>query len=434
MNLATTPPDAPITFVSSSPLLNDGFEWARLRALEWVQTKRLSTALPSYWAGLTDRPMFYSRDVTHQALGAHLLGLDEENFAMIRHFARSATQRRGWYPLWAFTFDGEPAAIDYHSDDDFVREVPAAFELTQIALEQRLWTGEDRWLADSDLAAYYRRSLGDFVRLHDIRGDGVAGAHSARDIFAGSPTYNEAQTTPDIQVAADGIASQWAAVDAYARIAADDDERLAFTAEAARLRELFDLEWWDAGAQRYLTGFDPAGPVLGNGLEAVWFPAVKGLIADPDRAKAHLSRLTDLLRTSPPRNIEALTYVPEAYLNYGEDDEARRWIHYLLESRDDYPEVSFTAIAHLASGLTGLVPVADGAISTRSHLRDDEWAEAGTVRIGTAVVTIRHDGRNSSELTVHSSPSPIRWTARFGDGSVTTTNVPTGTTARLSSH
>lgn len=432
MTPATTPATTSLSFNSSSSTLDEGFAWARRRALDWVRTHAEDATLPSYWAGLTDRPMFYSRDVAHQALGAHLLGLDDENFAMIRHFARSATARRGWYPLWAFTFDGEPAAIDYHSDDDFVREVPAVFELTQTALEQRLWTGEDRWLTDPDLASYYMRSLSDFISLHDIRGDGVAGAHSAHDIFAGSPTYNEAQTTPDIQVAADGIATQWAAVDAYARIAAGED-RSVFAAEAARLRELFDLEWWDADTHRYLTGFDPAGAVLGNGLEAVWFPAVKRLITDRDRATAHLAHLTELLRTSPPRNIEALTYVPEAYLNYDHDDEARRWIHYLLESRDDYPEVSFTAIAHLAVGLTGLTPLADGAISTQSHLADGEWAEAGGVRIGTAVITIRHDGRQTSELTVHSSPTPVRWTAHFGDGTVTTTDVPTGTTARLSS-
>src|SRR4051812_47817575 len=107
------------SFRSSEPDLDEGYAWAVQRALSWVQQG--DDIVPSYWAGLTDRPMFYSRDVAHQALGAHLLGLDRENRSMFRHFAVSAMPSRGWYPLWAFHFDGRPAEIDYRSDDDFVR-------------------------------------------------------------------------------------------------------------------------------------------------------------------------------------------------------------------------------------------------------------------------------------------------------------------------
>src|SRR3954463_10119797 len=121
-----------LRFTSSSPRLNDGFAWAVKRSFEWVRTD--PAELPSYWAGLTDRPLFYSRDITHQLLGAHLLGLDEQNLAMMRTFAASATPARRYYPLWSFTFSGEPGAIDYNSDDDFVREIPAAYELVEKAL------------------------------------------------------------------------------------------------------------------------------------------------------------------------------------------------------------------------------------------------------------------------------------------------------------
>src|SRR3954452_21459730 len=91
------------SFPSSERVLDEGYAWAVQRALGWVQYG--DDIVPSYWAGLTDRPMVYSRDVAHQALGAHLLGLDHENHAMFRHFAVSATPSRRWYPLWAFHFD-----------------------------------------------------------------------------------------------------------------------------------------------------------------------------------------------------------------------------------------------------------------------------------------------------------------------------------------
>ncbi|HEY9336395.1 MAG TPA: hypothetical protein VIQ79_18300, partial [Kribbella sp.] len=72
---------------SDLAFVGEAFAWARDRALAWVCTGEGN--LPSYWAGYPSRPMFYSRDVCHQAAGAHLLGLDAENFAMFRHFARS---------------------------------------------------------------------------------------------------------------------------------------------------------------------------------------------------------------------------------------------------------------------------------------------------------------------------------------------------------
>ena len=124
---------------SDNPIVEDAFTWARKRALEWVQTDAAPGNLPSYWAGYPSRDMFYARDVCHQAAGAHLLGLDAENFAMFRHFARSATPARKWYPLWAFHFDGRIAALDYHHDEHFVREIPAVFDLTYRALEQYDW-------------------------------------------------------------------------------------------------------------------------------------------------------------------------------------------------------------------------------------------------------------------------------------------------------
>ena len=51
------PRSTELSFSSSLADLADGFEWASRRALAWVQTGR-SGAMPSYWAGLTDRPMF----------------------------------------------------------------------------------------------------------------------------------------------------------------------------------------------------------------------------------------------------------------------------------------------------------------------------------------------------------------------------------------
>ncbi|MGP3971786.1 hypothetical protein [Streptomyces sp. 6N223] len=412
-------------FRASERDLEAGYAWATDRALRWV--RHGDGILPSYWAGLTDRPMFYSRDVAHQALGAHLLGLDRENFAMLRHFAASATPARRFYPLWAFHFDGRPAEIDYRSDDDFVRETPAPFELVETCLELRRWTGDERYATDPVLTDFYRAVTTEFVRLHDILGTGVAGERGTGDIFAGSPTYNEGASAPGLQVAGDGIASQWAAMAAVRDGLPGTALAAHAAAEAAGLKRHFEDAWWSDDRQRYATGLSERGPVTAFGYEPSWFPAVKGLAEPGPRAAAHLDFVAREMEIAPPSNIEAFTYLPEAFLRYGRDDEALRWIRHLTASRAAYPEVSFTLVAHLLTGLTGLQVTADGALTTRSHLTGG-WVEATGVPVGDVRVGIRHDGDGSSTLRVTGS-RPVRWIAEVGGRRVEQVVEP-GTQAR----
>ncbi len=415
--------------------LVESFIWASSRAREWVQTGRSADFLPSYWAGLTDRPMFYSRDLAHQMLGAHLLGLDTENLAMLRHFAASATERRGWYPLWAFLFDGTPAAIDYHDDDDFVREIPAPFELVEKAVEQYRWTRDDRFLRTPEIASFIRTTLTSFVQAHDPLGNGVAGERGSGRIFQGTATYNEVEKQPHLLVSADGIASQWAAHAALADVTKEaglDREFARWNAERTHALETeFAENWWLADHRCYTAGFTREGPVSGFSLESTWFPAVKGLMRADDRADAHLDFLGTGLEQSPPHNIEAFTYLPEAYLRYGRDEEALRWIRHLADSRAHYPEVPFTHVAHLAAGLTGLAPGAHrGEVRTRSHIPADAWLEADQVAVGTSVVGVRHEGHEASELWV-TGGNAVDWTHTWRDGRTTRVHVPVGTRIRI---
>ncbi len=411
-----------VAFASSLDGLDDSFAWARDRALAWVQTERSPSNLPSYWAGMVDRPMFYSRDVAHQALGAHLLGLDDENFAMLRHFAASATAARKYYPLWAFTFDGEPAALDYKSDDRFVRETPAAFEVAEKALSLYRWTGDVRYASDPVFASYYEH-LFDFVALHDVQGLGLAGELQTADIFAGSPTYNEHAGLPGLQIAADGVASQWAAM----RSVADVLGSARAAAEADRVLALFESHWWDADAEHYIVGLTKDGKARGFSSEASWFPVLKRMPLEPVRWASHVAQLMDFVRDTPPRFVESASYLPEVFFGAGFDGEGLHWLRYLADTRSDYPEISYVVLAQLVVGLTGLQPI-DGGVLTRAHVPDDAWVEVTDVPVRDASVSVRHDGELTSTLT---STAPLRWEARFGDGSVQVVDVAADTPVRL---
>ena len=68
--------------------------------------------IPSYWAGYANRTAFYARDFSRQSLGAHLVGLDEENFSMFKAFAGHCTEDKKWYTWWALNFDGTVYTLD----------------------------------------------------------------------------------------------------------------------------------------------------------------------------------------------------------------------------------------------------------------------------------------------------------------------------------
>jgi hypothetical protein len=417
---------SPLEFSSSLDDLSRGFQWAKQIALRTVRTGEPG-AIPSYHAGLLDRPMFYSRDVAHQALGAHLLGLGEENFVMLRHFAASATAARKYYPLWAFTFDGEPAAIDYRSDTDFVRETPAPFEIAQKAMDLYRWTGEDRYLVDADLAAYYRNLTETFVELHDIQGIGLAGEAGCVDIFDGTPTYNEHAGLPDLQIAADGVASQWAALQAIGDVLGSDHA----AAEADRVLKIFESSWWEEAEGNYIVGLTPSGRITGLASEASWFPMVKRMPLDHEHVHRHLTKLAAWVREHPPHFLESTSYLPEAFFAYGFDADALYWIRRLIASGWEYPEIPFTIVSNLVTGLTGLDISTEGTISTRSHLPPGEWVETRNVPVGDAVLTIRHEGRDHTELTV-TGPAPVQWEAHFDGTPPRVAKVSPGTTVRLS--
>jgi hypothetical protein len=199
--------------------------------------------------------------------------------------------------------------------------------------------------------------------------------------------------------------------------AAHPDAELATFArrEAERLQGLFEREWYDAGLGRYVTGFGQQGAIPEFAYEPSWFPAVKGIISDADRATAHLDYLSEQLAVIPPPNIEAFTYLPEAFLRYGQDDVALRWIRHLIDSRADYPEVPFTVVSHLTVGLSGLRLLADDALATRSHVREG-WIEATGLPWADGRISVRHEG-DEATLVRNDRPIALHWRAEFATGS-----------------
>jgi hypothetical protein len=426
---------------SSNPRVEAIYKWARQKALTHVVTGKTGVInkseqsagdnghdyAPGYWAGYPYRSAYYSRDFCHQAIGAHLLGLDTENFTMMKAFAASANAKQQWFPVWALNFDGSIYTLDYHSPSDFVREVPAVFELVEKAWALYRWTGDERYINDPVIWNYCSKAVSDFVQLHDHEmPNGVAEGTGTGNIFLGTATYNESVDVPALE-AGDGIASQFAAFRAYAGMAAvrgEEDLADRFLGKADELKRFYTTQWsvlpGNAGVTRLYNKDKKA--VGGWGKENSWFMPMKGIM---DRSPATLDYLGFIDRSARskqgrPSNIEATTYLPETFFRYHLDEKGWQWILDVMDSaqvgsKGDYPEVSFVLVSNIVQDLMGLHPDAGaGTISTCSHLPEAvPDLQIDNLIFGSYRISVQHIGRNKTIFTNLSGSKSLVWSAHF---------------------
>ncbi|MCY9871066.1 hypothetical protein [Vibrio barjaei] len=441
-----------VVVTSSNQKLQESFDWAIDKTSRFVMTGQhdlvnrdefnndgdgTADYIPSYWAGYFDRTAFYSRDFLHQASGAKIAGLDMENFSMFKTFAKHSTESRKWYTLWAVNFDGTPHTIDYKDDSWFVREVPAQFEFVEKAWQQYQWTGDKRYIEDEDLWRFYTKVLTDYIELHDDQDpNGIAEGYGG--IFEGSATYNERGEFP-IE-AGDGIGSQYQATVAYsAMLEAREEysEAAVWREKAQQLKTYFNEEWSiadpDKPLDNYVNIVQRDGFRMNDfGKENSWFMPMKRITEPGERNNRYLDfiakNLGDGIGSTPeaPNNIEAYTYIPETYFPYNRNEEAWKWMQYIMDIKDepherptqgtngDYPEISFTFISNTIEGLMGIKPdAANHKVVTASHLTPDiDWLEVTQLPMGEHELTVRHDGLSKSTVTNDSNHN-LDWEVWF---------------------
>ena len=437
-----------IQILSSNKKLEQAFNWAVDMALSHVQTGKSGVVdkwekgpgsgnisyIPCYWGGYNSRTAFYSRDICHQVVGGHLLNLQTENFTMLREFAKTSTAERKWYPLWALNFDGSPFKLDHRSDTDFVREVPAAFELVDKAYQLYLWTGDKNYLEDEALWNYYSRIVDEFISLHDNRiPNCVAEGDGSGDIFKGSATFNEEWDIPLVE-AGDGIACQYRALLAFAMMSKDrNNEKLynEYKAKTENLKNYFNKEWsLKPGTKKLVRGYNLKGKALTNwGKENSWFMLIKG-IADPSERTENYIAFVDKSASSKkgrPSNIEARSYLPETFFNNNRIEQGWKWMEDIINNIDiqfpvnktigdgNYPELSFVLVSNVVEGLMGVEPNApEEKLATISRLPvaiPDLLVK--NINIGNSLFSLDHLGNKKTILTYQSGQNNFTWEVRF---------------------
>jgi hypothetical protein len=218
---------------------------------------------------------------------------------------------------------------------------------------------------------------------------------------------------------------------ALARDRHDVDLARRFQERAGALKRYFNDTWSRTDdPNAFVRAYRTTGePVTGWGKENSWFMPMKRIVDAGPRNDAYLDFI-DQRASDPvdaPRNIEALSYLPDTFFANDKSETGWKWMQHIYDSRDtrhvntrqgldgDYPEIPFTLLSQTVEGLMGVAPDApDSKVATLSRLpKDIGWLEVSGIPFGGDTIAVRHDGTTRSTLTNDARDHAIVWEARF---------------------
>ena len=420
---------------TSDQALAAAFEWARGQALACA----FSGDPVGLWyeAALPGREAFCMRDVSHQAMGAHMLGLAAHTRNMLHKFAAAVSDSRDWCSFWEINRYDRPAPVDYRNDAEFWYNLPANFDVLDCCYRMYLWSGDRSYLDDPAFVNFYRRTVEDYARRWDLEPErimsrqrilNVRGRPDPQNRFQtnrGIPSYEESRR--DFTVAADLLAAEYAGYLAYARIQqlrGHDDEAAKSLAKAEKVKALLNGAWWDPEHPAYYSYVSFEGKLREPAANAALL--YYGATERGEKTRATVDGLVRRVETRPP-GIEGQSHLPEILYRYGMWDAAYRQILDIAspqKPRREYPEASYAVVGAIAAGLMGIgVEPAqpsealtwdlyvDRSISTLPRLTPQTlWAELDHVPVRNNRVRVRHDGLKKTVLVNEGGPA-LFWKA-----------------------
>lgn len=420
-DIGVSVPDAEIAvFTSTDKTLQKSYEWAREMALSCAGDISDPVGL-WYAAAFPKREAFCMRNVSHQAVGAQILGLREHNKNMFSHFVENISENKDWCSYWEINRYNNPAPADYRNDKEFWYNLNANFDVMQACWKMYGWTGDDDYVSSEPFSYFFARSANDFVERWNLDPDKIMtrspymNRHEKFDkdnkfhTCRGLPSYVE--TIPGISAGVDLIAALYGGFDAYARIsainsgaaAADWAQRM-----ASAYRHIIESEWWDEGDGCYnATLLEDGKFTRGEGVPYIlWFGATE----NPERICKTLSDIS-----SQEWNVENLSHFPMLFYRYGYNDEGYDYLVNLpTMTRADYPEVSFGFIEGCVCGAMGFQPsFADKCVATVSRLTSpDIDSEIRNIAVFDGYMSLHHVGNTFTEISNNTSID-LKWDVSF---------------------
>jgi hypothetical protein len=431
--LAQSRPASPLLLKTSDSELQQTFDWAKAQALSYVGPAGDAVG-DWYEAALPGRHAFCMRDVSHQTMGAFALGLASQNHNMLRHFAESISDSKDWASYWEIDRDGKPSSADYESDDDFWYNLPANFDVMSAALRMYQWTGDTSYVDDPVFTSFYHHTLTDYPKKWSLEPPAlltrkrIMNRHASSGKFVearGIPSYTEGHR--DFVLGVDLLAAEFRSFRLAADLAQSHEQTKTaqkYELRARELQQIIETKAWDSEKHQFYGFMGSDQRFFGEGNTFIlYFSAVQ----DPDKARRALAAIKGKIGPSAP-NIEEQSYFPEILYKYGAAEAAYDQIRDLSRvdrDRRDYPEVSYSIIGAIVTGMMG-VDVASPLQTKPSHKSDvrtvvrtrsqlssrSRWVELDRLPVGDNVIDIRHDGGSSSTLT-NVSGRALLWRPSF---------------------
>jgi len=419
--------DAKISFSSDDQALVKGFIWAKQQAMAYV-FRNNDPVGPWYEAALPKREAFCMRDVSHQLVGAQLLGLADINKNLLSKFVAAISESRDWCGYWEINRYNLPAPVDYKSDQDFWYNLPANFDIIDACYRAWLWTGDSIYLTDPVFVNFYKKSLNEYVGRWDRDGDGLMEGNPDSTSSRGLSSYNEEQSG---RVSADLIAAQYIGNLDYSRMLVLKKQAgpsKDYLSRANKIKDQLNSHWWDADKKLYHHYIRYNGKWLDDKQMMVFL--LRWDIVPPERAPAVVDHVIAGAFTN---GTEMNTYYPLEAYRLGRAEVAYKLLIRLVSpemKRREYPEVSYASIETYAMGLMGIEANAGTrAIRTKSRLTSATgWAELKDMPVFDGTITVRHDGLRKSTFT-NNTKGIIRWEVILGNDKARVFIVKPGETA-----
>jgi hypothetical protein len=420
---------------SSDARLLVGFNWAKQQALAYAFDG--DPVGSWYEAALPGREAFCMRDVAHQSMGGHALGLARYNLNMLRRFAENISESRDWCSFWEIDRYNRPAAVDYKNDAEFWYNLPANFDILDCCYRMYLWTGDMTYVTDPVFLNFYDRTVTDYVerwglgldrvmkrkRWMNVRGD--FDPEKKFHFFRGDPSYEESRE--EYVLGNDLLATQYVAYLAYGHIQevrGNEESARTFLEKARQVKALINTTWWNEAGQHFYAVLNQDHKLVGNAGHALLY---RGAADDGPKARSVLNGLLESIKKRPSSEVEGQSHYAEILYRYAVPDVAYAQMMDLTRpnrDRREYPEVSYSVIGAMVTGTMGITVVpmppkaseeggfVDRVVRTLSGLGNIAWAELRNLPIRANEVAVRHEGGWKTVFTNQRGPA-LLWQATF---------------------
>ncbi|HTD39127.1 MAG TPA: hypothetical protein VK671_00805 [Mucilaginibacter sp.] len=421
LSYTATAQDTGVSFTSSDKKLEQAFVWAKDMALHYKGNANDPVG-PWYEAALPSRYAFCMRDISHQCIGAEIIGLSPENYNMFRLFARNISASKDWCSYWEINKWGKPAPEDYRNDKAFWYNLPANFDVLYATWRLYLWTGDKRYINDPAFVNFQQKTIKEYIDQWVLAADSLLKrpAHpnlaiplNEKDPFStcrGLPSYSEG--IPNLKIGVDLVAGLYRAMLIYAAILESNgqkNEATYYVKKAEQYHQHLESDWWDEQKSRYNTLYSNDGKFAMDETETflIWFDALR----DNSRLQNTVGHMATV-----NTNIENTSYYP--YLFYKNDlwKDARKYILYISDPstpRREYPEVSYGVIEGIVQGLMGITPDSrEGMICTVLRMNDKGSAAIRHLPLLRTNIDVNHTSDHQSVLSNNGKQS-FKWKAMF---------------------